>query len=325
MSHKRGSASGPSPSPIPPHIRPPVSRHHSSSSTGSSRHPHPQQREYVPSTLEGGFSAEPGTSGLGERWAFEHAEHPGHAPHAHRHVEGQGQGEDDLDEEEEDTGSEADWNAAKEQADARRPKWRRASPRWLYPFVSGATLALGMGMAPRSELYVNLACLAHPPQMPSTLTAEAVAEPPVARGFGMYSFHSLYMDSLFRATTEIGIGEGNLTDTIGIPSVPEDVSPADRWFYKLQRDIYEYEAKHQHRDKQPAWSTSVVSTPTDHSSRVPKPTETVPAREQPSTPSGGREAGEPGTAGPPYRQIDPKICKRDPKVQAAAARLVMSE
>jgi hypothetical protein len=155
--------------------------------------------------------------------------------------------------------------------------------------------------------------------------ADAMAVTPATKGFGMYSFHSLYMDSLSGATTEIGIGAGSVTDTVGVPSVPEDVSPADRWFYKLQRDIYEYEAKHRRPAKEPTWSSTLLPTPTDHSSRPPRPTETVPAREQPSTPSGGREAGEPDTAGPPYRQIDPKVCKRDPKVQAAAARLVMSE
>ena len=51
---------------------------------------------------------------------------------------------------------------------SRRPAWRRPSTRWIYPFAIGATLAMGMGSAPRSEIYINLACLAHPPAQPST-------------------------------------------------------------------------------------------------------------------------------------------------------------
>ena len=63
---------------------------------------------------------------------------------------------------------EGEWDNMRDGSISRRPAWRRPSPKWIYPFIVGATLTMGMGMAPRQELYISLACLTHPPQQPSS-------------------------------------------------------------------------------------------------------------------------------------------------------------
>jgi hypothetical protein len=139
----------PSPSPLPTHVRPHNTRNSSYSSNASSRsrRPHPQQHEYVP-------SGEPGTAGLGERWQFEQAEND---------AESSGSERDDsesLGEEEEEPA----WDNLRDGSVSRRPVWRRPSPGWIYPILVGVALSLGMGIAPKSEIYVNLACLAVAPR-----------------------------------------------------------------------------------------------------------------------------------------------------------------
>lgn len=322
---KYGAISSASPSPIPPHVRPSNTRHSSSSST-SSRRPHPQQREYIPSTIETGFTAEPAESGLNERWAYERAEHLPAYERRKDHGRDVG-GEDDEGEDEGDEGSEADWAAARERDLEKVPKWRRPSPRWLCPFVSGATLALGMGVAPRSELYINLACLAHPPQAPNSLQAiSSMAEwggntvTPISMNIlGVSTYHFESPTVSFPAPNNSSLPPNN-------PSGEhDDISPADQWFYRLQKEIYEY--KRSHRLTSPSEGTSTIvqprPTPTGPVPHVPEPTPSAPS--PPDTGRHGEEGGSGTGAEPPYRQIDPKICKKDPKVQAAAARLTMSK
>lgn len=315
-----------SPSPLPPHIRPTISRHHSASSVSSNR-PYAQQREYVHSNLEAGFAAEAGTPGIARRWAYEQAGQP--TPGGPEEEEG---------DEEEDGGSEADWAAAKERDDASRPAWRRASPRWLYPFVSGATLALGMGLAPRSELYVNLACLAHPPRTPSALNDISVASVTAEKGsWGMYNFHSIYINDLannLRSDIGFDVGIGNAT-TPSLPSTQDEISPADKWFYNVQRSIYDYQTKHSHRanvPSSPSW-TSGLPIPTQsspHKHHKERPSGSAPSHnprpsDKPKGDKEGKKHHDKEDGRPPYREINPRDCKRDPVVLAAAARLVMCE
>lgn len=44
-----------------------------------------------------------------------------------------------------------------------RPAWRQPNPLWILPFTFLLTLSLGMTLAPRPQLLINLACVAHPP------------------------------------------------------------------------------------------------------------------------------------------------------------------
>jgi hypothetical protein len=71
--------------------------------------------------------------------------------------------EDDDHDDDEEEFDDREWMVARDGSISRRPAWRRPNLKWLYPFAIGATLAMGLGGAPKSEIYINLACLAHPP------------------------------------------------------------------------------------------------------------------------------------------------------------------
>ncbi len=306
---------------IPAHFRPSVSRHHSAVSihtTASTvtHRPHPQHREYAPIAdgiggIVGGEGG--GDDGLAERWMYEQDEGIPDALEAEREVS-RDQSHSHSPLPPSDGENEENWDNARDGSIARRPAWRRPSPKWIYPFIIGSTLSMGMGMAPRSELYISLACLAHPPQQPSSYDMVLTAITP----------------DIWRGTPGLSVG-GDSTDAT-IPMDPQPHLPrsaADEWFIKLQHDIYEYKLSH-HLIKN---STSIPSPPPSTSTAMPSaplPHPTTPSDEG-TTPIETPPSDEPkpdtgkGTEAPPYHQIDPSLCKKDPKVQAAAARLTMSE
>lgn len=295
----------PSPSPIPTRVRPNNTRHSSYSSTASSRsrRPHHQQQEFVP-------AGEPGSAGLGERWQFEEAEH-----------EAERSGSDEEEEAETESIEEEpqEWDNLRDGSVSRRPAWRRPSPAWIYPFIVGATLSLGMGIAPKSELYINLACLVVGPQQPRSdnygttialMQHEATAEPPV------FAEPPIWTGGL----------DGDMTvNTTLPPKLPVyHPSPADEWFKKIQREMYDYELNHRmhingstpSKTPAPAYPSGPLPHPTDpeggHGGEDSEPTSPE------KTPGAPRQS-------PPYHEIDPRSCKRDPRVQAATAKLTMCE
>jgi hypothetical protein len=288
----------PSPSPVPEHVRPRNIRHSSNSSTASSRsrRPHAQQQEYVP-------SGEPGAAGLGERWQFEQAEHE---------AENSGSGSEG---EEAESEEEAVWDNLRDGSVSRRPAWRRPSPAWIYPFIIGATLSLGMGVAPKSELYINLACLVVAPRQSEDTSA-------------LRSFDTAPTGSSLSAAPEWLELDGDMSINSTLPRTlpPYHPSPADEWFKKIQREMYDYEINHGLHIN----GTSPRSPPASPSSpsrpKVPKEGNGDGTGTEPDQPEdGGDEESTPSSPKePPYHEIDPRTCKHDPKVQAATAKLSMS-
>jgi hypothetical protein len=287
-------------------LRPSSSRQLSSSSVRSSgssrsRGPHRQQHEYVSSGV--GTSAYVGgeagdINGFDERWQFEQAEE-----------------EAEAEAEEDGAESEDEWdNLREDESMSRRPAWRKPSPNWIYFFITGATLSMGMGMAPKSELYINLACLAHPPQQPRSASVSAFSDWVSASPLDSPGGAPLAYDGNDRVNTSRPALENPFDPTLG------PLSPADEWFLKLQRELYE----HRHH-------VSVPANPSAPGSSDPR----GPATPLPGT--GGSDGGpsdmpDPGNKAnngtdhdSPYREIDPRLCKKDPKVQGAAARLTMSK
>jgi hypothetical protein len=316
------------PSPIPPYLRPANSRHHSSTSissrmSASSRRPHPQHREYVPSAtgVSGVVGGEVrGDDGLAERLLFDEAD----AEHDEE-AEGGDEENEELSLSEEEYPD--DWDNMRDGSISRRPAWRRPSPRWVYPFVVGAALAMGMALAPRSELFINLACLSHPPQVPRSEPSQLSQVGQAGQAIQALSL-SLPSRANQGDTVSPQITPGNWTGNEAIrinttvPTQP-DWTPADEWFLRLQRDIYQYKLHHVHSASPPSNPpTAVPSQP------LPKPTgPAVPGESQPSptpTPDDPSSPSNKPQSQPPYHEIDPRLCKKDPKVQAAAAKLTMS-
>jgi hypothetical protein len=164
---------------------------------------------------------------------------------------------------------------------------------------------MGMCLAPRSELYVDLACLAHPPRVPSAIEVTSIwAQGDLAAGQYQTDW-----------TTSVPINA-----SLPMPPTMPKRSPADEWFIKLQRKIYDYDA---HHPKDRMNHTLPVSTPsTSHTLDAPRPT--TPSKSHKHKQEEKVPAPDTG-AHRPYEEIDPSRCKRDPGVQAAAARITMSE
>lgn len=288
---------------------------------------------------------------------------------------------DDRDDAVSETDSQTEWNNARTSAHATTPAWRRASPRWIYPYIVGATLAMGMGMAPRSELYIDLACLAHPPEAPASMRwgtglevtdvgnrgsdggrwGQGMSDHPYAHAYAHPQDSQEPLISLSRSRS------ASVNSTYS-HSQQTEVSPADKWFLKLQRDIYEYDRAHRvhapvsggddgdgetsqrgpsSRTSTDIYTSTSASTSTTQTSSPPSPTGPLPRPDEPDRdPSSGTERGDggsdkdgegeggsgddpsspsPSPNGPPFRMIDPALCKKSPTVQAAAAKLTMSE
>ena len=330
---------------VPKPKRPSNSRQHSSTTSVasvSSAHSHfrRQPREYVATGVQS-LGGEPGPSDEGAwRWMYDNEEHLTGVD------DGEGEGGDVSDsEQEEDATSpsvhqddqpdhDEEWELARTGSIARRPAWRRPKPLWIYPFIVAATLSMSMGSAPRSEVYINLACLAHPPRQPSSV-----------EGIDMSSFGD--GPSIDLPDTGVPLPSAIQTPWIGsevkgnasIPTVPNPQEPrseADEWFLKLQKQIYDWEKAHLSHSVEPEpYPSSSTAAPTRStvmpSGPLPHPTDrgSDPSQgdepgENPSLPTGGAPDRSPGTNHPPFHAIDPALCKRDPQVQAAAARLTMS-
>ncbi|RXK40819.1 hypothetical protein M231_01878 [Tremella mesenterica] len=378
--------------------------------------PHPQHREYIPTTVElvPGYSDE----GIQEIEQFEraqsstpsthshshthththfglpsqaqsssHAPRSSHSQHktkqSHQHKQTQSSSEQPFStderqqtlhqssnsssDDEEDGGlreneereetEEDEWAAARDGSILRRKPWRRPKPTWILPFLVGAALSVGMGIAPRSEIFIDLACLAHPPQQ---------AQQPVSNVFfslnsplepsaheNLPSFHMTHdviipgYLRIFETTSDVSQKIRSETSSLERPVNAEDsdstsflrngsnqtdesdnLSPADKWFLKIQHDMWEYHLHH------PSPQPEISVPKTTKTVKPIRPTEPLPypgpspSGQPPEQSSGEKEregTGDTGrrNQGPPYRAIDPKLCKADPKVQAAAAKLTM--
>lgn len=203
----------------------------------------------------------------------------------------------------------------------------------------GMAVSLGMGSPPRSELYVNLACMAHPP---------AARQEVVVSAQTFIERHERILRSEELEWVSARDLEVEMHNGVEVAFIPVDqyhgqriidpaivgtlasnitrrtnLSPADKWFIRLQHEIYEYRRNHPHTGRN-----------TESGSVGP-----LPGPDQPigdgsgQTPGDGKgedkgedhsDKGE-RTKGGPFREIDPQLCKKDPKVQAAAAKLTMSE
>jgi hypothetical protein len=219
-------------------------------------------------------------------------------------------GEDEDGGSEEDEDEDAEWETAREGSIARRAKWRRPRPAWIYPFVIGTTMTLGMTGAPKSELYINLSCLVHPPRQPSSVITSVASHPQFHR-----QPHQPWIGSV----------DSSINASVPLPEAPaphKPLSAADKWFLKLQRDIYEY--RHSH-EALPLPTTTITE------SSIPSATASLPSEPlpHPTTPADDEEDERHDRpekdSKPPFRAIDPTLCKKDPEVQAIAAKLVMSE
>lgn len=204
----------------------------------------------------------------------------------------------------------------------------------------GMAVSLGMGTPPRSELYVSLACMAHPPAARQEVVVSAQTF--IEEHEKILKSEELEWVSTHNREVEMHNGEEvvfipvdqyrgqriidpTIVDTLTTNVTRQtDLSPADKWFIHLQHEIYEYRRNHPpHAERN-----------TEPGSAGP-----LPGPKQPIGDDSGRNTGdgngedkgedhsdkEEGRRGGPFREIDPQLCKKDPKVQAAAAKLTMSE
>lgn len=88
--------------------------------------------------------------------------------------------DDEVDEDDYSINDPLVWAKLRRGSIARRSRWRRPGVGWLLPMIVSMALALGMGMAPKQELYVNLACLTHPPR--SSTTSEGATATAIGSG-----------------------------------------------------------------------------------------------------------------------------------------------
>ncbi|KAL1406985.1 hypothetical protein Q8F55_006398 [Vanrija albida] len=197
---------------------------------------------------------------------------------------------------------------------ARRKAWRRPGARWILFFGIGATLNLGITSSSRAELYLDFACLAHPPQTTSDGVAGLVGAHGVAGLPGVYG--AALGDWAGQAVSNASAVHAwhATTPVEPTPTHPGDriLSPGEKWFIDAQKDIYRWK------------------------NRKEKSAEPSPAPDpQPNEPSGGGaddsddlpnappDPNLPPDLPPPFPHIDPAACKRDPGVQRAGAHLVM--
>lgn len=202
-----------------------------------------------------------------------------------------------------------------------------------------------MGMAPKQELMINLACLAHPPRT-ATVSSELDF---LSEDYGVRhlvrdiwqgtpnekSFEALSRDEHEMYTlAEDPPFSTNADMTISIP-----LSPADKWMLDVQRrmaaDRKRWNAGkgNQTRDglpHGPVGGLPVGGGIEGDSGQVELPdgkggSGGVPGGREPSPhsrPDIGREGSRDEEPRP--GEIDPRLCKKDPRVQAAAAKLMMS-
>jgi len=190
------------------------------------------------------------------------------------------------------TASADDWDNVRDGSISRRAAWRRPTPNWVLPFVIGVTISMGMTAAPRAELYLDLACLAHPPQntgsvIPDVLETVSAFTSPV---------HTSHIS--IPANPSLDLDTGRV------------LTPGEKWFMDAQRDMF---------------GITPVPDNGKHGSDLPDVPIPLPNGTQPTTPGDGKSTPGDDRTPPPFPEIDPALCKTDKKVAAAAAKLTMSE
>ncbi|GHJ85015.1 hypothetical protein NliqN6_1417 [Naganishia liquefaciens] len=238
-----------------------------------------------------------------------------------------------------------EWARIREGSIARRSRWRRPGPYWLLPIVICVAFSLGMGMAPKQELMINLACLAHPPRT-ATVSAH---EDFFAEDYGVVHLvrdiwrgpprEESFEDVWARDREMLSMSKGRPTSTAADMTISVPLSPADKWMLDVQRrmaaDRKRWNAGkgNQTRDglpHGPVGGLPVGGGIEDGPGKV-DPTagkngpDDIPRGREPSPhsrPDIGREGSRDEEPRP--GEIDPRLCKKDPRVQAAAAKLMMS-
>lgn len=203
-----------------------------------------------------------------------------------------------------------------------------------------------MGSAPKQELMINLACLSHPPQTQSA-GRHVVEEADMSM---MHMVRSLWnapsvsrqhLDAIYAEQA----GHNDVQNYINLalnqtePPILPPLTPADKWMIELQKRIAEDRARQEAARRRPI-----------RGGRDPRPQDGdgLPDGEVPhrpvggGRPGGGDESGDGrdddsgshkapgdehtgGSEDPPRPPIDPRLCKKSPNTQAAAATLTMSE
>lgn len=182
------------------------------------------------------------------------------------------------------------WGEIKDSHLSNKKWYRRPSPSLVFPFIIGAALSLGMNIAPKQELYISLACLVHPPKMDSS--------PPVDPGIG-----------------KPGGGWDKEHDGRTVPTMPISTKPMPSSF---DQDVLSVNSD--------AWvqASSNVTQRTPFDEWFIRQQKEDWARRHPRIDFGDDQPdGEEGKDD--YEEIDPRLCKRDPGVQAAAAKFTMSK
>lgn len=204
----------------------------------------------------------------------------------------------------------------------------------LLPVVISFALSLGMGIAPKQELMINLACLAHPPQTSSVMAhSQAISEEYGLQNMVQDIWHGPAQISAKAAvSTTSQYVTADLDFDLYVP-----LSPADKWMLDVQRRMA---ADRKRWNTRPGIGGNHTEEGLPHGPVGGLPAGSdgadVPTRKNGSTgePSGrpgsshsrpdiGREGSRDEEAKP--GEIDPRLCKKDPRVQAAAAKLMMSE
>lgn len=214
----------------------------------------------------------------------------------------------------------------------------------LIPVVTCFALCMGMGSAPKQELLINLTCLSHPPQTQTTdrhLVQDAEMSMSMAHVIrAMWEAPSIPRKQLdaFYAAQEDAANQ-HVDNFVGLaltrnhtePLVLPPLTPADKWMIELQKRIAEDRARQDAATRRPT-----------RGGKIPSPQEGsgdgLPGGEIPHRPveggnqdrKGPRRGGGDGrsTGGPedaPRPPIDPRMCKKSPRTQAATATLTMSE
>ncbi|WVO17128.1 hypothetical protein L204_104818 [Cryptococcus depauperatus] len=210
---------------------------------------------------------------------------------------------------------------------ADHPSWRQPSPGWMYLFVVGVALSLGLTAPPKSELFVNLACLAHPPDQSENA---AIKQMYVSQDVGDYmqtsiakgwQSNSRYLKSI-SASTEQAIASCNPV------TQNKPCSFAEEWITRIQRN------GDQPRLSRPEYHINLKMESGDKKNAPQKFQPIGPSPRPRSFWDSGSEdtnfvTDEAALSGAVQdiswssRAINPQLCKRDPKVLAAAARLTM--
>lgn len=193
-----------------------------------------------------------------------------------------------------------------------------------------------MGIAPKQELMINLACLAHPPRTSSAMTNSS----PISAEYGIHHMVQDIWRGPARTSTLVATVQHEKTTTPHYTAADLDIdlyvplSPADKWMLDVQRRMA---ADRKRRDPITGGNHTEIELPHGPVGGLPAGSDgaDIPADKNPtskpddgpgsshSRPDIGREGSRDEEARP--GEIDPRLCKKDPRVQAAAAKLMMSE